>query len=131
MNYYGLAQGAAGLDAPASGHDRAEEWSLHLHRLVAAKLRENPEGVLAKARRNLAVLRQVHGRSSETYLRRWEALLAGPVEELIRVMTSPAQEARDLRQCTPFAGVLSPGERWEAFRAFRSEWRSRRAAGPA
>lgn len=114
-----------------SDHVRLEEWSIRLHALVADKLRQDPQGVIAKARRNLSVIRRIHGLAVEGYARRWEALIAGPVEDLVRVMISPSPEARELRQCTPFAGVLTPKERWAAYRAFRAEWRRKHAAGSA
>lgn len=117
--------------ASAGDHLRAEEWSIHLHSLVAEKLRKDPEKVIWKARRNLARMRQLHGEAVQPYVSRWEELLNVPVEDLIATMLSPSQEARDLRQCTPFAGVLAPRERWAAFRAFSGEWRRKHAAGPA
>ncbi|MCL6521390.1 MAG: hypothetical protein K6U79_03340 [Firmicutes bacterium] len=112
------------------GHRRAEEWSLYYHRLVAQKLRDAPEAVLAKARRNLAEMRRLHGPSVEPYAARWEELLDGPVEELLQALSSPSEEDRALRQCTPFAGVLSPRERWEAYRAWSHERRRADAARP-
>lgn len=115
----------------ASDHVRLEEWSIRLHQAIAEKLRQDPPGVIAKARRNLNVMRQVHGPTVEGYVSRWEALMQRPVEDLIQAMTSPLPEARELRQCTPFAGVLSPKERWAAYRAFRAEWRRKHAAGSA
>lgn len=112
-------------------HRRVEEWSIRFHQLVAEKLRANPHAVLAKARQNLARMRREHGPNVEYYAARWEALLDGPLDQLLAVLTSPDEDARALRQCTPFAGVLSPKERWAAFRQFLTEWRARHAQGPA
>lgn len=105
-------------------------WSIHLHEAVARKLQHDPHGVILKARRNLRLMERIHGPAVHRYVSRWEALLEGPVEELIRVITSPSPEACDLRQCTPFAGVLAPKERWAIFRAW-SEGRRNDASGPA
>jgi len=44
-------------------------------------------------------------------VRDWSALLAGPVENLIEVMLRPDERSIDLRQMTPFAGVLTDEER--------------------
>lgn len=115
----------------AGGHVWREEWSIRLHKVVAEKLQENPQEVITKARRNLSMMKQAHGPTVRKYVARWEKLIEGPVEELITVMVSPSPEARDLRQCTPFAGVLTPKERWAIFRACRDEWRRNHAAGPA
>lgn len=118
-------------DAFADGHLRSEEWSLYLHRLVAGKLRQDQHVVIARARRNLESMRHAHGPAVERYASHWDALLSGPLDRLIEMMTSPAREARDLRQCTPFAGVLTARERWAAHRAFREGWSKKRAPGPA
>ena len=105
-----------------TGHAYNEERSLWLHRAIAERLRADPAVVLEKARSNLAQARRVHGPSVLPYLRHWDALLDGPLDRLTTVMTSLTQEARDLRQCTPFAGVLSAQERWGVYRAFRRWW---------
>ncbi|BDG61013.1 hypothetical protein [Caldinitratiruptor microaerophilus] len=110
-----------------STHRRVEEWSIRYHQLVAEKLKAQPERVLAKARANLARLRRQHP-NSEPYMARWQALLEGPLDELLNVMVSPGEDARALRQCTPFAGVVPPRERSAAFREFAREWRRSRAA---
>ena len=44
------------------------------------------------------------------YLDAWEQLLELPVDALAAAMTSTSQIARDLRQSSPFAGVLSDRE---------------------
>ncbi|MBT9258270.1 MAG: hypothetical protein KM310_00730 [Clostridiales bacterium] len=110
-------------------HRCVEDRSIRFHQLVAEKLRADPQGVLAKARRNLAHMRQEHGPNFEYYAARWEALLDGPLDALLAVLTFPDEAARALRQYTPFAGVLSPQERWAAFRQFVTDWRTRHAQG--
>ncbi len=99
------------------GHARIEERSLLLHRAIPEKLKRNPEAVLVKARSNLRRLREIHGPSP--YWDRWERWLRQPVEELAAFLVSDSEEARMMRQCTPFAGVLSARERWGVYRAFR------------
>lgn len=108
--------------AVPTGHAYNEERSIWLHRAIAGRLRQDPAAVLAKARANLERLRRVHGPSAAPYVRRWADLLDGPLEDLIATMTADDQPARDIRQCTPFAGVLRPTERWEVYRQFRRWW---------
>ncbi len=103
-------------------HAYNEERSLWLHRAIAARLRADPGWVRAKAKANLARIRGSHGPSVGPYLCRWSELLDGPLDTLAGMLISESQDARDLRQCTPFAGVLSPHERWEVYRAFRQWW---------
>ena len=49
----------------------------------------------------------------------WRRILERPVEDICRVLSSDTEEARRLRQNSPFAGVLSPQEVWELKRHFR------------
>lgn len=88
--------------------------TLEMHRAIATKIESDPEGVRELARHNLEVLRaaDVVG-NTEPYLDAWEDLINGPVARLVSVMTSTDQAARDLRQASPFAGVLSDEERLE------------------
>lgn len=88
--------------------------TLEMHRAVATKIESDPESVRALARRNLKVLRaaDVAG-NSEPYFDAWEDLINGSVARLVNVMTSTDQAARDLRQASPFAGVLTDDERLE------------------
>jgi transcriptional regulator with XRE-family HTH domain len=89
-----------------------EERTLEMHRAIATKLKTNPENVRAIARRNLLVLRDSdHGGHSAAYLDTWERLLDGPVDALVHVMVSTDQAARNLRQASPFSGVLTNDKR--------------------
>lgn len=96
-------------------HQQIDQRSILLHRAVAQKIRENPD-LLAIARDNLS--RWVALGGPRTYWTEWEALLAGPLEALLAFMVSPAEEARRLRQCSPFAGILPPRERWRIYESF-------------
>jgi len=60
------------------------------------------------------------GRAGDYFLR-WQHLLAGPQDALIELMCSDSEEAKALRQCTPFAGALPPRERWALWRSVRRE----------
>ena len=51
-----------------------------------------------------------------------EKLLESGADAVLDVLTSPAPEAIELRQNTPFAGVLSDAERQACLRAFREHW---------
>ena len=88
--------------------------TLEMHRAIATKIESDPEGVREIARHNLEVLRAADiAGNTEPYLDAWEDLINGPVVRLVSVMTSTDQAARDLRQASPFAGVLSDEERLE------------------
>lgn len=51
-------------------------------------------------------------------LAHWDALLDLPIEHIIDVHFDPRPFARDLRHCTPFAGVLTAAERTAVYRDF-------------
>jgi hypothetical protein len=51
------------------------------------------------------------GQIDERYADRWEQLLERPLPEIRRALVDERQEADDLRQNSPFAGLLSEPER--------------------
>lgn len=111
--------GAVGLDATVEYHPpmtREERRSLLLHRAIARKLLDDPETVRARARRTLAAMRARH--ADMPLLREWAVLLDRPVAALAPVLVDPDPWARELRQVTPFAGVLSAAERADVYRTF-------------
>ncbi|MFJ4261985.1 helix-turn-helix domain-containing protein [Paenarthrobacter nicotinovorans] len=92
---------------------RREEWvSYEMHRAVAEKVLENPQPVLSKARTNLQkMLARTRGAHATGWVREWESLLNGDILDLVGAMLRPDERGIDLRQMTPFAGVLSQAER--------------------
>lgn len=98
---------------------RDQNRSLWLGYAIAGKLVADPSEVLEKARKNLALLERVHsGGSSSRWLAEWERLLDGPEEGVLEVLTSRTPRARELRQNSPFAGVLTEEERRAVLSAF-------------
>ena len=119
---------AAGLEAvfdyvpPMTREDRR---SLHLHRAIAAELTARPREVLAIARRNLRLMRELNPHAAEL-LNEWRRSLGWPVQHLVDLMVDPRPRARDLRHLTPFAGVLSNSQRADVYREFAQMERVRR-----
>ena len=109
LGYRLEVRAAPAREVPLTREDRR---SLAYHRLIAIKLLDDSASVRAKARSNMAVLRRADesGRSSR-YLDEWDRLLDGADHELTGVLLDPSEHARDLRQTSPFAGVLTPVER--------------------
>lgn len=103
--------------------------ALWLHRAVAGRLVQDPDAVLAKAATNLERLRRVHPDGmAARWLDRWRAVLDAGVETVLDVLTSRAPEAIELRQNSPFAGVLPEGQRRAVLEAFADRWRGEHAA---
>jgi len=83
--------------------------------------------VKARADRNLNRARAQYEVEPQ-WIREWQRLLDGPVEVLIDVLTSPDESARVLRQSSPFAGVLTPRERWAILAEVKAARRAARSA---
>jgi transcriptional regulator with XRE-family HTH domain len=99
---------------------REDRRSLAVHEAIAGRLLADPDGTVGRARRLLASLRSQHP-GARRLLDEWRAVLERPVDEIVEVLRDPGLHARDLRQVTPFAGVLLPAERTQVYRRFRKE----------
>ncbi|MEW6581965.1 MAG: hypothetical protein AB1416_04310 [Actinomycetota bacterium] len=97
---------AAGHGSPADPHRLAALRGLGIHRAIASRLDEQ---TITDARRRLRRWRQ-EGRIDERWAREWEQVLARPIREIREIITADDQAATDLRQSSPFAGVLTPAE---------------------
>lgn len=96
--------------------DRRSRW---LNIAVAGELVRDPDTVLRRAHANLELLQAKHPRGrGARWLREWEKLLDGPVEDVLDVLTSQTPRARELRANSPFAGVLSTEDRDKTLYAF-------------
>jgi transcriptional regulator with XRE-family HTH domain len=96
---------------------RVEEKSLAVHRLIAARLLQDPAPTLKKAQDNLAKLRNADRGNSTRWLDAWDDLLDRSIDEIVTAMLARTQQGIDLRQMTPFAGVLTDAERRKALRS--------------
>ncbi len=96
-------------------HDALDARSLALHRLIAQKIEHDP-ALLHRAADNLAHWKTLESRNSQPYILAWEALLAQGLAACLRMAIEDSDHAKAMRQCSPFAGVLSPQERWKFLR---------------
>ncbi|MBF8258660.1 MAG: uncharacterized protein HW377_1034 [Actinobacteria bacterium] len=88
-----------------------------MHRAISDKVRRNPR-LLDAARENIRRWRR-QGVDVAAFAE-WEAILSRGIEETVRVMTDPSEEAARLRHSTPFTGVMTPEERRRFFEAPRA-----------
>ena len=92
-------------------HETLDQIKPAQHKLIAKKLQENPEAILALARRNL---RRYIGRRpapATSLWREWRTILEqNSINRIVAVMTSKTQKATELRQASPFAGALTQEE---------------------
>lgn len=104
---------------------RAELRSLWLNRAVAARIARDPVGVLTHARANLDRLEQIHeGTPVTTWLDQWRIVVDAGPERVMEILTSTLPEASELRQNSPFAGVLPDDERSAVLNAFTDYWQT-------
>jgi len=94
---------------------------LWLSHAVAGRLVQDPDGTLRSARQNLTRMLAGSARgSAKVWLQQWVELLDGPIEDILEALTSRSPRSRELRQNSPFAGVLTEQQRQAAMRAFKS-----------
>lgn len=99
-----------------------QEKSLWLHRALLGHLMLDPQRVLETARENIARWTPVHRGDgmAHSYLARWEEIIDSGVDAVARALTAEDEPSCDLRQNSPFAGVLTDEERRQVLRAFRT-----------
>jgi hypothetical protein len=104
---------------------REAERSLWLNRAVAAEIIKDPDRALRMATENLDRMeaRQIEGWGVNPWIQRWRRIIATGVDAALDVLASRDPEAIELRQNTPFAGVLDYREREKVLRAFARHWR--------
>ena len=96
-------------------HRLAEKRSIAYHRLIAERIRRDPsilEGARARVRSWISATGGV-----PFYAHKWHDILSRHVDAIAAFLIEDTELARELRQSTPFAGALSPAERWEIWRA--------------
>lgn len=124
-----LARLAGGTVATAPADVvRQRLLSLWLHRAVAGRLAADPDGVLSIARANLERARMVHPRS-RPWVDAWAEILDDP-ERVMERITATDPRSDELRQNTPFAGVLDDAERGRILTAFAGWWRTTHVREP-
>ena len=116
------------VDALWGSHAVLDEFALRYHHVVAERLRVAPEAVIARAHANLTrwLSGDAFSPGEVESLEEWSAIIdRSDAEQLIRIITEESDEGQRLRQSTPFAGVLSVGERRELLDACEERARTR------
>jgi len=103
---------------------REDRRSLAVHQAIATQLRRDPDSVLEVAERNLDRMSEQHPHAHRL-VNEWRDILTRPIESIIESMMDPSVHGRDLRQVTPFAGVISAADRAAVYARFADEERRR------
>lgn len=101
-----------------SSHERLDRRSLAMHRLIADKIRAEPALSMIASENIDRWLRTA--RRNDRLLNTWSELLKQGILTALAVATEDSERARELRQSTPFAGVLSPQERWSFLKTWNA-----------
>jgi hypothetical protein len=112
--------GGGAVVSPLGSHAFLDDFALAYHRVVAERLRAEPEAVLERARRNLSRWAEgdAFGAGEQASLEEWQGILGeADVDRLIKIMTDTSDEGQRLRSSSPFVGALSPEERLELLAA--------------
>ena len=99
-----------------------QQRSLWLAYAVSGRIVADPDGARMVARDNLAKMESVTRGSAAQWLHEWEKLLSGPLDVMLGAYTSRDLKGRELRQNSPFGGLLSDEERTTVL----SHWRRMR-----
>ena len=90
-------------------HKLAAERSLAFHRVIASRLVRDPI-ILEKARERVKTW--LARPPARPFAREWEKVLAGDAKSVADFLVDRSELATELRQSSPFAGVLDARERW-------------------
>lgn len=97
-------------------HRQIDQRSLELARAVVAAIDADPARAgLTLARENCERWYLAHASPA---VAEWRAILGKEWEAIRRILLDDSEEARRLRQSSPFAGVLTPRERWAIYERF-------------
>lgn len=101
---------------------REDLRSLAYHREITRLLSQQPHSTIKRAKQTLLRMSKKHPEVAALF-RRWRRWLNLSPEELISHILDPGTLARDMRQVSPFAGILSSQRRAKILARFRDEFR--------
>ena len=101
-------------------HDWIDERSQALHQAVAEKIRFNPD-LLRMALQNLERWTTTGSKVTKPLFEEWKRIIqTWPLEKLLELLGEQSERASQLRQASPFTGILSQREREEIFQRYET-----------
>lgn len=103
---------------------REQAQSLWLHRALLGALMADPHGVLQTAQENIFRWKTMHRPDgmSVRYLDQWQRVIDDGIDTVANVLTGLDARSCELRQNSPFAGILPDDERRRVLTSFREHW---------
>ena len=98
-------------------HRLSEERSIAYHSVIAERLRDRPE-ILANARQRVQSWLTASA-EPPFYARKWAEILAEDAASIAAFLVDRSELAYELRSSSPFAGALTPQERWKIWHETR------------
>lgn len=98
---------------------RDQRRSLWLAYATAGVIVADPAHAVEVARSNIEKMRLSARGQARLWLDEWERLIDGPLDHLLDAFTSRSPRGRELRQNSPFSGVLTEQQRRRALEAWR------------
>ena len=99
-------------------HQRIDERSLAFGRLIADRVRADPDRWIAHARGNVARWLTNCSPGVRPTLLEWDRALQDGLSAVMPLLTAADERSTRLRQSSPFAGVLTNAERTAVLLAF-------------
>lgn len=96
-----------------SDHRVIERQIAAMHRVIAERIRAGDPAPIRIAQENLARWETRFGGELPPAYEEWRELLALGVPAVLAVMEGDDEDDIRRRSSSPFAGVLTPSERWE------------------
>ncbi|MFT5349735.1 MAG: transcriptional regulator with XRE-family HTH domain [Planctomycetota bacterium] len=100
---------------------REDQRSIAYHRAIAKLIYKDPKTVLDRARANLNKISRIHP-GAKKLTERWGKWLRLPVDELVENLLDSKPKAREMRQVSPFSGLLNPADRIKILKQFQLDY---------
>jgi hypothetical protein len=100
-------------------HDWIDQRSLALDLLIAERLAAQPE-LLERARQTLERWIGQRRPDPPAVFLEWRGILRRPLSDILDLLRSDSEDARRLRQSSPFCGILSQEERLKVLREYET-----------
>jgi hypothetical protein len=99
-------------------HKIIDKRSLELNKLIIRKMKKNPDRGIRIALGNIARCQKIPDFPINLFNRWRSILLRKNIDEIKNVLLSESDEGQQMRQATPFCGILTQRERMKIFRKY-------------
>lgn len=98
---------------------RPERKQLYYHSVIASRLKDHPEWI-DQAKTNLVRIGKINPNGA-FFHRQWDVILDQCIDDIVDLLCESSTEMSDLRQETPFTGMIDKRERVDILKRFSIE----------